>query len=76
MAHASSSGLKSGLVYESKGWATEITRLDTNYEPIGTQDHTAHFDYLHLCQQRQQNHNMFQPVKDQRCHHRNNSIRL
>ncbi len=38
--------LKSGLLYERKGLATEITLLDTNYEPIGTQDHTAHFDYL------------------------------
>jgi hypothetical protein len=38
--------LKSGLLYERKGWATEITRLDTNHEPIGTHDQTAHFDYL------------------------------
>jgi hypothetical protein len=38
--------LKSGLVYERKGWTNEITHVNGHYQPIGTQDHTAHFDYL------------------------------
>lgn len=38
--------LKSGLAYERKGWAGESTRIDSNLEPIGTQDIILRFDYL------------------------------
>ncbi len=39
--------LKSGLLYERKGFTTEYLFYDNGYlEPIGTASYTAHFDYL------------------------------
>jgi hypothetical protein len=38
--------IRTGLIYERKGWTLEYTYSDINGNPIGTRDETANFDYL------------------------------
>jgi len=38
--------LKTGLIYEKKGWSTEYFFVDTDGYPIGAREYTTNFDYL------------------------------